>query len=80
MHLHCLSIVQLQDAAVAMLDFGGAVVREWRLSRPLQSLVACGGADQQDALLVSQQGGQILKLDINNSAAVPLLIHPSDIR
>ncbi len=68
-----------QDATVSMHGFDGATVREWRLSRPVQLLAPLSGADRQDAFLVGLQGGEVLKMDVNNESTTPLLCHASTI-
>lgn len=64
---------------MSMHGFDGAAAREWQLSRPVQLLAPLSGADRQDAFLVGLQGGEVLRMDVNNQSATPLLCHASTI-
>ncbi len=74
------SILLMQGCRVWMHSFTSPSVREWKLCRPALLVALQGSAVAPDGVLISQEGGRVLKVDINNQAAVPLLSHSTEIR
>ncbi|GET93166.1 hypothetical protein, conserved [Leishmania tarentolae] len=67
------AIIVSNDKRITMYDFQGNKRREWSMESPVQLMKVVGGMEGREILLVGLNGGQVMKVFVDNP--FPTLLH-----
>jgi len=74
------NIVLCQERKLQLLDFHGAMVREWILASVIRYIKVDGGKAGSEGVLVGLKDGQILKIYVDNAFPIELIKQSSSIK